>query len=153
MKDFFAGLYEWWGTNPFFARDLGDHLRGFDLVCEDYVGTPLYTYIGLGMIFTTFLSFLIQYYFIDSNRYSGRGHWLITSAILMIINFSIAFVLPFNDLQNTNYCSELNFSMADCLGFGFSNAIWSFILFLIITSLPFLRSRSINCRYTSIWKP
>lgn len=152
MKKFFAGLYEWWGINPLYPTDLGEHLQGLDIICEDYVASPWYTYIGSSMILLTLLSYVTQYHIIDSNRYSGRQHLFITSITLMMINFLIAFSIPFNALQTSNYCSELNFSSADCIGFGISNALWSFILFIIVTSLPFLRSKSVNCRHTVFWK-
>jgi len=153
MKEFFAGLYEWWGINPLYATDLGEHLQGLDIICEDYVATPWYTYIGTSMILVTILSYAFQYHIIDSNRYSGRPHLIITSITSIVINFLIAFSIPFNALQNNNYCGELNFNTADCIGFGISNAIWSFILLVIITSLPWPRSKSVNCSHTIFWKP
>ena len=152
MKDFFASLYELWGLNPLLVEDLGDHLRGLDIICEGYGATSWYTYIGSAMVTLTLLSYATQYHFIDSNRYSGRLHLFITSIILMVINFLIAFSIPFNALQTSNYCSELNFNSANCIGFGISNALWSFILFAIITSLPWPRSKSINCSHTVFWK-
>ena len=97
MNDFFASLYEFFGLAPLYSKDLGDHLRGLDITCQGYVGSPLYIYIGISMILVTFFTYALQYHIIDSNRYNKLYHWWITSAILIIINFFIAFSIPNND--------------------------------------------------------
>jgi hypothetical protein len=154
MNDFFASLYEFFGLAPLYSKDLGDHLRGLDITCQGYVGSPLYIYIGISMILVTFFTYALQYHIIDSNRYNKLYHWWITSALLTIINFFIAFSIPNNDLQNQNYCNQLtNIKFIDCVGFGISNSILSFILFTLITSFKFPRKFSINCRHTTFWKP
>lgn len=153
MKQFFAGLYEWWGLISFYATDLGDHLLGYDITCSDYVATPWYLYIGLSMLSVTILFYLVQYHIIDSSRFNKKFHWWLVALMIFALNFVIAFSIPFNSLQTENYCSQLFFSEADCLGFGLSNAIWSFFLFVIITSIPVTRPFSVNCRHTTFWKP
>jgi hypothetical protein len=50
MKEFFASLYEWFGLMPLYSTDMGDQLRGWDITCTDYIGTPWYVYIGWIMI-------------------------------------------------------------------------------------------------------
>jgi len=42
MKEFFASIYEWFGLFPLYSRDLGDHLRGWDitvLIILEHPGT------------------------------------------------------------------------------------------------------------------
>jgi uncharacterized membrane protein YjgN (DUF898 family) len=152
MKEFFAGLYEWWGLNPFYATDLADHLRGYDITCTDYVATPWYSFIGFSMLISTLFLYAIQYHIIDSTRFNKTIHWWIMALVIVILNFLIAFSIPFNSLQTEDYCSELFFNFSDCLGFGISNAIWSLVVFILITSAPWIRGRSINCRHTTLWK-
>ena len=131
MRDFFASLYEWFGLIPFFSTDLGEHLRGFDITCSDYLGTPLYVYVGWIMIGLTVGFYILQYYVINSSRFNKRVHWWIIALAMIGLNFLIAFTWSFNHLQAGDYCTQLKISTADCVGFGISNAIWSLILFLL----------------------
>jgi Ulp1 family protease len=38
------------GLMPLYSTDMGDQLRGWDITCTDYIGTPWYVYIGWIMI-------------------------------------------------------------------------------------------------------
>jgi len=157
MKEFFASLYEWFGLNLFYSTDMGDQLRGWDITCTDYIEKPWYIYIGWTMIALTALIYALQYHIIDSSRWNKKHHWWIFALLIAGLNFLIAFLIPFNSIQADDYCQELNLSVSDCTGFGLSNAIWSFILFVLLTSFPFPRnvipSRNGNCRNTTFWKP
>jgi hypothetical protein len=153
MRDFFAALYEWGGLNPLYATDLGDHLRGLDGTCSDFIWTPWYVNIGWTMLFIVGIFYALQYHMVDSPRFMRRRHWWLVALIIAAFNFVIAFLFPYNSLQTGEYCTQLVFSTTDCLGFGFSNALWSFILFGIISSVPWIRSFSTNCRFTTFWKP
>jgi hypothetical protein len=153
MEEFFASLYEWFGIIPFYSTDMGDLLRGWDDTCTDYVGTHWYVLIGWFMIFSTGLFYALQYHIIDSSRLKSKTHWWLFSLIIVLLNFLVAFLIPYNSIQASDYCYELNISVSDCIGFGLSNAVWSFILFTVITSTPIFRRFSTNCRYTTFWKP
>lgn len=150
MIDFFASLYEWFGLNPFYKTDFGELLRGYDTTCTGYIDSPWYTYIGILMIILTSLIYAFQYHIIDSSAFNKKQHWWLMSLIIIGLNFFIAFIIPFNIINSGNYCSQLNLTVADCLGFGFSNAIWSLILFLLISTPPIFRKLSHNCRETTL---
>lgn len=153
MKEFFAGIYEWWGLNPLYVTDLGDHLRGYDITCTDYIATQWYSNIGISMLAVTCFFYALQYHIIDSTRFNKKYHWWMFAIVIIIFNFLIAFSIPFNSLQTENYCSQLVFSTSDCIGFGITNSIWSFVLFVVITTIPWIRGMSVNCRHTTLWKP
>lgn len=153
MQEFFATIYEWFGLIPFYSKDMGDHLRGFDVTCTDYIATPWYVYIGWIMLVLTVLVFALQYYIVDSSKFNKARHWWFFALALVVLNFFIAFGIPYNSLQAGDYCNQLNLTVSDCIGFGFSNALWSLIFFGIISSIPVFRSRSTNCRHTTFWKP
>lgn len=153
MIDFFASLYEWFGTLPFYKEDFGNLLMGWDSTCTDFIDSPWYTYIGIIMIIITSLIYAFQYHIIDSSGFNKKQHWWLMALIIIGLNFFIAFIIPFNIIQSGNYCSQLSLTMADCLGFGFSNAIWSFILFLLISTPPILRKLSNNCSETTFYRP
>jgi len=152
MNDAFASLFEWWGLIPFYSVGLGIHLQGYDKFCKNFNGTPWYTYIGVIMILSTLFTFALFYYIIRNPRFNRAWNWWIMALILFIINFSISFSIPYNDISSKNICPKLNVRIEDCLGFAFSVSIWSVIILMILTITP-LRKGSINCRNTTFWKP
>ncbi|MBV6403805.1 MAG: hypothetical protein IT228_11905 [Flavobacteriales bacterium] len=152
MTDLFAALYEWFGLLPY-SRDMGDHLRGWDILCESYTGTPWYVYMGWLMFAVTGLLYAIQYHIWDRSSFNKKHHWWLVALAVAGVNFLIAFTIPFNAIQSGDHCPDLYLTVPDCLGFGFSNALWGFILFVVITTLPFPRRLSTNCRQTTFWKP
>ena len=157
MTDFFSLLYRFFGLIPWYSEDMDDHLRGLDITCTDYIGKPWYIYIGSSMLLITVFSYALQYHIIDSTRYNKRGHWWISALIIVLLNFFVAFIIPFNTLQSGNHCPQLSLAIMDCIGLGASNAIWSFLFFILITSFKYPRSlpgrRGGNCRQTTFWKP
>lgn len=157
MNEFFANLYEWFGLWMPYSRDMGNWLYGFDITCTGFIGTPWYSYIGFIMIILTAFIYALQYHIIDSSRCNKKQHWWLFALLIFALNFLIAFSIPFNTVQAGDFCNELNLSVSDCIGFGLSNAIWSFIFFVLLTSFPFPRmvipSRNGNCRNTTFWKP
>jgi hypothetical protein len=153
MDKIFASLYEWFGLMPLYSTDMGDQLRGWDITCTDYIGTPWYVYIGWIMLITTSLIYVLQYHIIDSSRWNKKHHWWIFALLIVLLNFLIAFTIPFNIVNAGDFCNQLNLTVSDCIGFGLSNSIWSFIFFLIISTNPLIRRFSTNCRNTTFWKP
>lgn len=153
MNDVFASLYEWFGLMPLYKTDMGDHLRGFDISCSNFDGTPWYVYIGWIMAASSLVTYAVQYHLIDSSGWNKKHHWWLFALILVALNFLIAFSITFNTVEAGDFCKELNLSVSDCIGFGFSNAIWSLLLFMLISTLPFPRRFSSNCRNTTFWKP
>ena len=153
MQEVFAKIYEWFGLIPFYSKDMGDHLRGFDVTCTDYIATPWYSYIGWIMLVTTIFTFALQYYIVDSPKYSQARHWWFFALGLVLLNFLIAFAIPYNDIQDSNFCNQLKLNVSDCVGFGFSNALWSLIMYIIISTIPIFRKMSTNCEFTTFWKP
>jgi hypothetical protein len=155
MLEFFATIYEWFGLIPFYSTDMGDHLRGYDVTCTDFIATPWYVYIGWIMIVLISLVFVLMYYIVGNkiSDYNEAKHWWYFALGLVLLNFFIAFGIPYNSLQAGEYCNQLNINSSDCIGFGFSSALWSLIFFGIISSIPLFRSRSNNCRHTTFWKP
>lgn len=150
MSDFFANLYE---LNPLVSKDMGDFLRGWDSVSQQYVLTPWYLYIGWLMIALTALMYAFQYHIIDSSRCNKKQHWWFFALLIITLNFLIAFLVPFNALQAGDVSADLHLNVVDCIGFGVSNALWSLILFMLLTSFKFPRLLSGNCRHTTFWKP
>ncbi|MDN5289030.1 MAG: rane protein [Mucilaginibacter sp.] len=153
MNDFFSSMYEFGGLLPFYGTDLGDHLRGFDVTCSGYVGTPWYTYVGCMMLALTAFAYLIQYHLIDSPRYNGKGSWWMTIAVLCALNFVLAFTIALNSVHSGDVCKQLHITGGDLAGFGLASALWAFLWYVLLTSFPWIRRASTNCKYTTFWKP
>ena len=157
ITNFFAGLYEWFGLMSLYSKGMMERLRGWDITCTGYIASPLYVYIGWIMIILTALIYILQYHVIDSSRWNKKSHWWLFGLLIFIINFLIAFSVTYNMVQSGDFCQSDNLTVTDCFGFGFSNALWSLIFFILLTSFPFPRrvipSRNGNCRHTTFWKP
>lgn len=153
MEEFFASIYEWFGFEPFYKTDLGDLLRGWDITCSGHIDTKWYILIGWSMIGLTSLLYAFQYHIYDSSKFNKKQHWWIMAFLIITLNFLIAFLIPYNIVKSGDFCSQLNLSVTDCIGFGLSNGIWSFIFFLTISTIPLIRRFSTNCRNTTFWKP
>lgn len=153
MNELFSGIYEFGGILPFYSADLGEHLRGFDITCSNYIGTLWYTYVGLIMLGITMLSYALLYHVIDSPRFARRRHWWITALIICVLNFVFAFTVTLNSVHSPDHCKQLHISSGDVVGFGIDNALISLLFFIVVTSIPYIRYFSTNCKYTTFWKP
>lgn len=153
MTDFFASLYEWFGFIPLYTKGMMERLRGWDYISQEYVLTNWYVNMGLIMIGITSLIYALQYHVIDSSRWNKKKHWWIFSILVVGINFLIAFSITNNIIQTADFDPNDNLSISDCIGFGFSNALWALIFFLIISTIPIFRRFSTNCRHTTFWTP
>jgi len=153
MSEIFSSIYEFGGLLPLYSADLSDHLRGFDVSCTNYSGSPYYTYVGFFMLTTCLFAGALQYYIIDSPRYMRRSAWWITTTILSVVNLVFAFVVVSNSLKPGKFCENLVITTGDVVGFAMANAICAFLFYLIMTSIPVFRAKSINCKYTTFYKP
>jgi hypothetical protein len=152
MDNVFGSLYEWWGLGPIYSIGLGDHLSGWDVTCTGYYGTNYYALCGWTLILLTALMYVIQYHIIDRSTFNKSRHWWLVALIGCAFSFVFAFALPYNSLQSGNVCPDLAVTMTDCVGFGITNAIWSLIFFVLLTSSPWPRHLAVNCRYTTFWR-
>lgn len=153
MGSFFASIYEWFGLIRFYETDLADWLRGWDELCEGYNEQNKYVMIGFFMIISSLIVYVVLYHVIDSSRFKSKGHWWISLLILVLSNFFFAFSIPYNVLMSGNFCEDLSFDVFDCIGFGISNSIWTIIFYILITSFKYPKAFSINCKYTTFWRP
>jgi hypothetical protein len=139
MKEFFAHLYGWFGLFPIYSKDLDDFLRGWDYACVGYFALPWYIYIGLMMIVLTVLIFALQYDLISSDRFKSQEHWELSASVVITVNFVVAFTIPAVAIFRQMHCPALQITLSDCVFFGISNAVWSFILFCLLSGLERLR--------------
>lgn len=156
MKGFFANIYEWFGYFIFpYTKEFGNMLNGKDQSCNNGQGDNYYVLLGFTLIISCIIVFVTQYYLINRSNFNKKKHWWIMALLLALINFMFAVIYTSNLIQNESFCSDdkQKISSIDCYLFGLDNAFWSLILFVIITSIPFLRSKSSNCSETTFWKP
>lgn len=147
MDEFIAMIYEWFG----YATALGQHLRGWDITCTGFLGPDLYFQVFVSMLGINLLLFIVMYLLIDriTTKYSSKFSWWLTALIGSVVNFGIAYSLP----DTVQKCTELHFGASDLTLFGLANAVWSLVVFALLTSFPFPRNFSTNSRLTTFWKP
>jgi hypothetical protein len=147
MTEFISMIYEWFG----YRTDLGEHLRGLEITCDQFLGPDFYLQIFILMIGINIGLFVLMYLLIDriTGRFSSKISWWITALIGASINFGIAYSLP----TTVSICETLTFNGGDLMLYGIANAFWSLMAFVLLTSFPFPRNFSINSRLTTFWKP
>ncbi len=146
MGHFFARLYEWFGLIHFYSRDFGEYLRGWDFACTGYYAIAWYLHIGWMMVISTTVIYGLQFDIISTTRFTKAGHWCLVALTIFMVNFLLAFIIPFAFIFTGAYCLRLNLSGLDCLGFGLSNGIWSFILFVLLSGVSPLRDFIMHLR-------
>ena len=117
MNDFFANLFELWGSN---ISEISDAL----------FSNNLYTTIGLVLVLTGFAAFGSYYYLFDSPRKSSAKHWFMVCLFTSIAVAIFAFIYS---MARFNYLA-LNFRFGDYINFIITVFLYS-MLFIFILSL------------------
>lgn len=142
--EFLITLFESLGL--YSAQDgLGEHLRGLAVNCRDgYTGQSIYNLVFI-YLFAINGILLLNYYYGYFNRrpYNRWGWWLLNVLAGCVILFVIAWIYPYNDLSTGSYCNSLHMSASDCVGFGLTAAIYSFV-FCVLFSLLIKWKSSVN---------
>jgi hypothetical protein len=152
-------IYEWFGLNPFCRPEMVEFLSGFEDCGEEYEAKKWYLIFGIVMLFSTVFIYFLQYHIIDKSRFSGFKWWWFFAVSAFIFNFIFSFLYLYNFSINAedsefNCLSEgvMILSNADYLLFALNNAIWSFFVFVIISSSPIPRRFSRNCYNTKFYR-
>jgi hypothetical protein len=144
MKDFFAPIYEL--LKAFYGSDLADHLYGLDPSgTGDYSARSLYVTVGFLCIIITVFTVAAYYFIINSPRFNRWFHWLGFMGAVFFINLGLGFYLPYLDFDKGNVAPAVRdvVSAGHLWGFGLANALWSVVLFAILSILAKRFSR--NC--------
>jgi hypothetical protein len=153
ITDFFSALYEFFGLMPLYSLDMAYALAGTD-PCSNDQGTNWLTIIGLVMIGSVSLTYFIFYHFINSSGFNKVKHWWLVAIIMVLINFFIGFIISFNMFTYAESCGKLGtIVFMDSVCFGFVNALWSILIYIFITTIPWPRRMSSNCSETTFWRP
>jgi len=123
---------------------LGEHLRGLDIEGIDYSNQSVYVMVFL-CLFIVNLIIIFNYYFGILNRIPfNRFLWWLSNVIVgATILFFVAFLYANNDLTTGNIYSKLSVTSSDCVGFGFTAAIYS-ILWSLFLSVAIKWKSSVN---------
>lgn len=145
MKDFFASLYEL--LKPLYGPDLADHLYGL-LPDGTFGGPSLYPTVGLFLFIGTPVGAILYYYGLNKVRYSRWYHWLFALLLIGLVEWFVAFYLPYKDKENGLIAPQIepNISMSNLVGFGMVNLIYSIALFFLVSIL--IKRWSRNCSTT-----
>lgn len=152
MIDLAALLYNWFAVHgPFYSDGFDSYLRG-DYEIES--GTPWYLIIWVVMLATVGVTYALQYFILDSSTRNKKQHWWMYAGLHTATCFLIASFIPYRTLLNdASAASQVAASIGDAIGFGISNAIWGLLIYAGLTSMQIVRSRSVNSRNTTFWKP
>jgi hypothetical protein len=149
----FKNMYEFFGLNPFYSSTLAELLRGSE--SSGCVSGPSYVFFGFIMLLSVGLVYSLMYHIIDSPKFSGIKWWWVFGGLTVVFNliFPSAYLLKFvGGRWEVFECAEEFISIiasADVWMFGVDNAIWSLVLFALLSCPPLLRKLSKNCYTTT----
>ncbi len=121
MEDFFSTLYYY--TSSLYGQELDNYL---------YETVPGYLHVGLVMLILSIIICAIFYYTLKPVR-KQLLIWFGCAGLNALLNFIIALYYTNTPLINNEVDTEQSWTVLDTIGFGFSNVIWSFICFVIIS--------------------
>lgn len=136
FSDFLITLFESFGLYSS-QNGLGEHLRGLDAHnCSDYTGQSIYNMVFI-YLFAINSLVVINYYYGLFNRvpWNAWWKWLLNILVSAFIVSVIAYMYPNNDLSTGSYCKDLHMNSSDCMGFGLTAFIYSFIWSCILSFL------------------
>lgn len=137
MEDFFNTMYYW--TNNFYDVNLDNYL---------YDTVPGYLHIGLILGITSLIISAVFYYLIAPVR-KQTFLWFVFNLINGVINFGVALCYTMTPLINNEIIPEEQWTYLDCVFFGVTNIIWSFIAFTLISLIIKWKS---TCKYVPFQK-
>jgi hypothetical protein len=147
----FDWLYEIGKEIGFIKSDMLNHLKGFDLHCEGYYGTPYATYLALAVLGITGLVLILQYYVIDHPPKRPMLTWWLIELVAAILNFFTAYMIVGPSIAPGHHCADLKLNGGDVIGVSFFNALCGLILAMFLFGLPWLRRLSTNNVFTTFY--
>ena len=142
MIDIVAAIFEIFGM---ISADLGDHLRGLNLDCNDYTESSLYNTIGWTILISVFVVQVLYYWVIDSEKYSGRWSWALLGIVLSLLVGGGATYMLILSISENMYCPDLILKPFDPYGFGITVFIVTFLFYTLLSVSPFPRKMGDNC--------
>lgn len=146
--DWIAWIYETFST---YSRDMGEHLRGWDITCTDYMGTFYYGWLFWAWIGIVIFTLLLYYKIIDSPRLVRALYLWLFLLGGMLISFIVGYGIASYTTQPGNYCPELVITGGDQVSVGLTQAILTLLLSFGLSFVA--RHFSTNCRNTTPFHP
>ncbi|MCS7027424.1 MAG: hypothetical protein NZ519_01550 [Bacteroidia bacterium] len=141
MTDIFAAIFE---LLSLYSKDLGEHLRGFNLRCKAYDAGAFYNTIGLVSILSPLFFSLMYYLVIDRPKLSKIITWFLFGLVSGLIPFIWAYVKVSNDVANKMYCKELQITSGDTWGWALTVLLWTLVFYFIYSLV--IKNFSTNCK-------
>ena len=137
MEELFNTMYYY--TNNFYDVNLDNYL---------YATVPGYLRIGLVLLISSFIISALFYYLVAPVR-KQTLLWFLFSLANAVINFGYALYYTLTPLINNEIEPDLQWTSLDCIFFGVTNVIWSFVAFVLISFI--IKWKSI-CKYVPFQK-
>lgn len=137
MGEFFGSIYCWF--EDFYGEELANYLWG---QASPYQDSNMFIGIGLSMLGISLFIMVLFYYIINHPKLCNWWGWMIFWGINAVVNFIVGWQWVLNDLYSgtmvapdaqTGQDVALNIDEVDCLCFGVSNLLLSFLAFIIFS--------------------
>jgi len=139
MGNFFGSLY--CVFEDFFGLDLANYMWGQSAADQT---SNLFIGIGFWLIAITVLIAVVFYYVINKPSFGNFWAWLIACIVNALANFAMGYYWTVSDYYAglmvtinpaTGLEQQLPIGQSNCLCFGVSNALYSIVLFFIVSLL------------------
>ena len=121
MEELFNTIYYW--TNSLYSAELDNYL---------YETVPGYLHVGLSMLVISSIVCCLFYYIAKPVRNQIKI-WLLFVILNAALNMGVAIWYTMTPLINNVIDDSVSSFYFDCVGFGISNIIWSFVTFIVVS--------------------
>ncbi|MGM9799846.1 MAG: hypothetical protein ACI30M_04095 [Muribaculaceae bacterium] len=120
MEQFFSTIYYY--TSGMYCQNLDNYL---------YATVPGYYHIGFVMIIVTLLASVMFYYLLKPVR-KQNFWWFLVGGIAAGVNFLFGLWYTWTPIINNAVAINNSWSFLDSVFFSVTNAIWSFVFYVVI---------------------
>lgn len=120
-----------------YSRDLHQHLKGLSAsTCNDYQGDAIYQLTAIVLLAVSAAIMLNFYYGIFNRpRYTHRLVWLLQLLAASVFTGVFAYNRAAAGLPEEKHCASIRFSTLDCLLFGVTVGVYTWLICFLFSML------------------
>lgn len=117
-----------------YSNNLHQHLRGMSLDCESYSNQNFYQVIMMWLLVANLVMVLDFYYgLFNRPKLSSLLYWILNAFVTAFGLSFYAYMYASNGMYEGMHCSYLTFFKSDCILFGATIFVYSFLIWFVLS--------------------